>query len=68
MMLVPTLERMVGELVAQDFWANHARCQVDLDRQNEGDLSFFAAVHRHWDESLRQESFFDRLKRKGLVK
>jgi hypothetical protein len=65
MPLVPTLEKMVAGLVAQDFWDNHARCQTDLDRQNEGELSFPACMGAIWNETMRHEPFFSMLKRVG---
>lgn len=46
--LVPALERMVGEIVAKDFWANHLINQNELDRQNEPDMG----VIRHLVESF----------------
>ncbi len=39
MKLVPTLEKMVGDIVAKDFWDNHSKIQDMLDRQCEGELS-----------------------------
>ena len=40
-MLVPTLQNVVVQVaIAQDFWDNHRKCQDDLDRQNEGELSY----------------------------
>ncbi len=40
MILVPTLQKMVDDIVAQDFWVNHRKNREDLDRQNEGELSY----------------------------
>lgn len=43
MMLVPTLEKVVGAIVTEDFWANHLINQNELDRQ--GEPTFWGA-HR----------------------
>lgn len=48
MRLVPTLEKMVGEIVAQDFWANHQKNQLVLDAQNEGDFSALMRLAQFW--------------------
>lgn len=61
--LVQTLEKTVGEIIAKDFWANHHKHQDDLDRQNEGELSFVANVHRQWDLAMQREPFWSRIKK-----
>lgn len=40
MMLVPTLQRMVDYTTFADFWVNHEIRQEQLDRQNEGEMSY----------------------------
>lgn len=53
--LVPTLDKMVGDIIANGFWANHRQTQFALDCQNEQDAIYHNGVRIVWDPALPEK-------------